>query len=157
MTETVVAQRPHTAAVVTALQAQGLLVGEGEVPAGAGWQGVPEDSEFAGFVIVWPISGGTREGGLDNPEGRARLLYEFQCIAAKQAACERLVDRVSVGMQAPNLTVAGRHIDRVWHDFGSSQVRRDDDPEPGEIALFYATPRYRVVSHPNGEADESSS
>lgn len=147
---TVVAQEPVTQAVIDALTAQGLRVGDGEEPDGVGWQGPPGASAFLSYVVVFPLPGGTRFGTLDDHEADATLLYQATCVGAARQACERVLDRCSAAMtrEGLNAHLAGRRITLVRHDFGSAQVRRDDEPEPGAPRLWYATPRWRLWTTP---------
>jgi hypothetical protein len=152
---TVVTQEPHTAAVVSALATAGLRVGQGEAPDGSGWEGEPGASTFRAYVVLFPLSGGIRDGLADDPEMDARLLYQATCVASTQPACELLLDRVSQALpfNGSTLTISGRAVVNVRHDFGSAQVRRDDEPEPGEPSLHYATPRFRLWTTPDPSED----
>lgn len=143
---TIVQQEAHTDAVIAALEAEGLRVGRGTDPDGAGWQGAPGTSDFHSYVVVFPMPGGNRHGPIGDPERDGQLDYQITCVAPDQQACERLVDRCSNALQRANVTVTGRKIISITHQDGAANVPRDDAPEPEAPSLFHATPRYRVWS-----------
>jgi hypothetical protein len=133
-------QRDHTDAVVAVLEAAGLSVGRGTRNSSADGSG----TELAPpCVVVYPILGGSRTGPLDDYVKHAQLIYQITCVGETQAQTEWVRDKTEVLLDG--ITVTGRHLDVVRHDFGSSDARRDGNAEP---AVFVAMPRYRVSSSP---------
>ena len=122
--------REHTDAVIAALEAEGLTVGNAS-----------GDGLEPPYVVVYRI-GGIRDGEASAPEDRAELVYQLTCVGAMAEAAEYLQDRAESAMRS--LTVPGRAV-RTWID-SDGPVMRDDDLSP---PLWYATPRWRVWSTPS--------
>lgn len=134
---TLLSQASHTDAVVAALEATGLPVG----------RGVRTDSEGNALVppcfVVHPIAGGDRYGTVDDWTVNADLVYQVTCVGETQEAAELVRDQSEVLLNG--LAVPDRLIDVVRVDFGSDNVRRDDDI--GQPKLFWSCmPRYRLYS-----------
>ena len=121
--------REHTDAVVAALEAAGLTVGN------ASGHGLTPP-----YVVVYRISG-TRDGEAAAPEDRAELIYQLTCVGAMAEAAEYVQDEAEMALRS--LTVAGRSV-RVYVE-SDGPVSRDDDLSP---PLFYSTPRYRLWTTP---------
>jgi hypothetical protein len=98
--------RPHTDAVVAALQARDVLVGRGEEPPGAGWQGEPGASDFVGYAVLYPTPG-LPDGDLADPNEYLDYSCQATCVAATQEGAEAVADIVKtlVGQRLP---VTGR-------------------------------------------------
>jgi hypothetical protein len=121
----------HTAAVIAALQAAGVAVGDGS---GKGLS--------PPFAVVYPIPGGGTSGTLGKRNEDAELVYQVTCVGRVRPEAEWIVDKVMALLNGFN--VAGRSILLVSLD-SHGGIRRDDDVTP---PLFYATPRFRVLSVP---------
>ena len=121
--------REHTDAVIAALEAEGITVGN------ASGNGLEPP-----YIVVYRI-GGTRDGEAAAPEDRADLVYQLTCVGAMAEAAEFLQDQAETAMRA--LAIPGRAV-RSWID-SDGPVARDDDVKP---PLFYATPRWRIWSTP---------
>ena len=146
---TIVHQEPHTQAVITALRGVGLVVGEGREPDEPhAWAGGPATSQFISYVVVRPIPGGTRTGTLADPLADARMWYDVQCVASEQIAAERVLDLVQDALQPGAFLIPGRKIVQVDPVTASLDVRRDDDPEPESVSLFYGLYRFRLWTTP---------
>jgi hypothetical protein len=138
-----VKQRPVTQAIIGALSAAGIPVGDGTAADNGGWNDTL--TEHDPYVVVFPIAGGDRFGTLQDWEGDATAVYQVTCVAPTQGSAESLVDDVGTVMASLNGATAGTlKIALVRNDFGTHQVRRADDVEPAEPVLFYGTPRYRL-------------
>lgn len=98
--------RPHTDAVVAALTATGLLVGRGEEPAGAGWQGEPGASVFEPYAVLYP-SPGMPDGDLADPNEYIDYSCQATCVAATQEGAEAVADIVKT-LVGQRLAVTGR-------------------------------------------------
>lgn len=133
--------REHKDAVIAALEAAGLLVGDGEKPDGGGWQGTPGQSVFKGYVVVYRIRGGSRSGNLDDPHEDAEFIFQVTCVGSSPTLAESLADEAETLLKG--VTVAGRSI-YPSPDMNPG-TERDDDVQP---PLFYCTPRYRLKTTP---------
>jgi hypothetical protein len=113
---------------------------------GWGWQGPPGRSVFIAYCIVYPLAGGIFDGPLGCPDDDASLTWQVTCVGATRGQCEWAVDTVNALLIDQPLTVAGRHVSRVWADMAGGGARRDDQVQP---PVFIATPRYRIDSSPS--------
>lgn len=131
--------RTHNDAVIGTLEAAGLTVGDGEDPTSPfGWAGVPGQSVFAPYVIVYPLSG-ELDGSLGCPDTDGDLSWQVTCVGSTREQCDWLLDTtVTALVGTGTLTVAGRSIPRVRLETPGG-TRRDDSTDP---ALFIATPRF---------------
>lgn len=125
---TVAPARPHTNAVVLALQAAGLLVGRGQKPAGSGWQAEPGASSFVAYAVVYPSPGMT-DGDLCDPHEYLDYRVQVTCVAASQEGAESIADRVKAALVGVRLTVTGRSLYPFQLD-SSSPATRDDAVSP---------------------------
>lgn len=130
--------RAHTDAVIAALVAGGLLVGDGTAPQDGGRQ---EDGSFVQYVVVYRIPGGSRSGNLDDPYGDAEFIYQVTCVGSSRRQAEWLADKAEVLLAG--VTVTGRQISVAPH--GNPGEAREDDVTP---SIFYMTPRYRLRTTP---------
>lgn len=146
MVKTYVEQRPVTERVIAALEDEGLVVGDGEAHEDGGWNEARD--VYTGHVVVYSLAGGVRYGPLTDHEADATLVYQVSATGATAAQAEILVDRVGRAMAGlAGVVVGGMKISLVRHDFGTAQVRRDDEGEH-ETPLWYGTPRYRLWTTP---------
>lgn len=129
-------QREHTDAIVAAL--------ESVAPVGRGVRNSdPDDSETfldPPCYVLHPISVGRRYGTVDDWTVNADLVYQVTCVGLTQRQAEWLRDASELLLSG--VSVAGRHIDIVRSDFGSSSVNHEE--VAGET-LFTAMPRYRFM------------
>jgi hypothetical protein len=119
--------RPHTDAVVAALTAANVLVGRGERPPGAGWQGEPGQTAFTPYVVLYP-SAGIPDGDLADPNVYLDYSCQLTCVGATQEGAEAVADaaKAFVGQR---LTVAGRDAHPVYLTL-DRPASRDDDVSP---------------------------
>jgi hypothetical protein len=122
--------RLHTNAVIAALEADGLTVGD------ATGEGLS-----APYVVVYRISG-TRDGEADAPDDRAELVFQLTCVGTGRQQAEWVQDKAEAALRS--IAVAGRSV-RLYVD-SDGPVSRDDD---APIPLFYSTPRYRLWTTPS--------
>lgn len=132
--------RDHTDAVIAALTAGDLTVGDHKAPDGAGRQG---DGAFREYVVVYRIPGGRRSGNLEDPYGDAEFIYQITCVGTSRRQAEWLADNVDELLLA-GVDVDGRSVRVVPH--GNPGDPREDDVNP---SIFSATPRYRLMSTPS--------
>lgn len=134
--------RDLTAAIVSDLTTAGALVGQGDKPAGGGWQGTPGASVFVAYVVVHPTPGGVFDGSLDEPFDDAQPDYIISSFAATQVACQELADVVFARMLSAVLPLTERRVQLVIPDVEGGVVR-DDDVQP---PVFYSPTRWRIFT-----------
>jgi hypothetical protein len=83
-----VSTRAVTSSVVDALTDFGLVVGDGTAPTGGGWQGTPGQSPFAPYVVVHPLTGGSLDGTLANPNEFAAVVMQVSAWGATREQAE---------------------------------------------------------------------
>lgn len=125
---TVAAGRPHTDAVAALAQEVDLLLGRGEPPEGAGWQGEPGDSVFKPYAVVFPTPGNP-DGNSAEPHEYLDYSVQFTCVAAAQEGAEAVADIVKATFVGVPLAVADRacYPGRLLLD---RAVTRDDTVAP---------------------------
>lgn len=119
--------RPHTDAVVAALEAAGLAVGRGVEPPGAGWQGEPGDSDFVPYAVLYPTPG-MPDGDLADPNEYIDYSCQATCVAATQEGAEAVADIVKT-LVGQRLTVVGRQSYPVYLIL-DRPAYRDDTTRP---------------------------
>jgi hypothetical protein len=139
------ASRLTTDAIVALLVSAALKIGDGEIPAGGGWQGTPGLSVFNGYGIVFPVAGGSSDGSVGQPDSDADLIYQVSTWGGTRAAADAVLDKANAVLLAWPLYIPGRVVQSVRVDtYGGT--RREDTGEP---ALYMAFNRYRVYTTPN--------
>lgn len=149
---TVVASDPQTEAIVNRLadNPDGILVGRGAKPTGAGWQGKPGQSPFKGYIVVHPIEGGGADGPVADPQADTRWVWQATCVGATAEQAERVADTAHerlVTATTADLAIPGRAL--------AGPVTRETRGAPipdrslgDDHVLFMATPRFRVWTTP---------
>lgn len=141
--------RTQSAAMLAALEAADLLVGDGEEPAGSGWADGPGLSQFRPYAVLWGLPGGSTGGTLANPDEDAQTLYQVTCVGSTREQAELLGDRARVALTTPGAVVITDEDDtRTIQAVRLDQLggcRRDDDIQP---VLWFTGDRYRVLSTP---------
>ena len=134
-----------TNAIIENLQAEGLTVGDGERPAtGAGWTGAAGQSDYQGYLVVHPLSGGRTDGPIGALDEDAFPLYQLTAWGATRAQCENIADLSrSVMLEVP-IVVEGRYVAHVRIDMLGG-ARRNDQVQPPE---WQGVERYRVTTTP---------
>lgn len=135
--------RPHTDAVVAALEAAGLLVGRGKKPPGSGWQGEAGESEHVPYVVLFPWPGST-DGNLADPHEYLDYTFQTTCTAATQEGAEAVIDIVKATLIGVRLAVVGRSSYPVY-PLLDLPVRRDDQIAP---PVHYSVAQFRVRTQP---------
>lgn len=133
--------RTHTAAVIAALEAGSVVVGDStdpEDPHGA------QGADWIPYVILYTL-GATTSGGYVAPHEDALLTWQATCVGRDRHQAEWMVDRCNTLLEGLILTVAGRSVDPIDLDLVAAGARRDDDVKP---PVFFATPRYWTTSRP---------
>lgn len=131
-------------AVIAALLADGLLVGDGEKPDGGGWQGTPGQSTFNKYVTVHPLLGGIVDGTIGDVHADAELVYQFTAVGSTRAMCEAVADHARLSILTSPLTIPDRTVMLVAIDL-TGGARRDDTVQP---AVWMSAERYRLFTTP---------
>lgn len=118
------------------------LVGDGEKPAGAGWQGERGASEFVAYVILWPIPGGVLDGSLGAPDSDAVTDYQVTAVGATREQAEVVADLVRTDLVRAELDIDDRGVISVTCDeFGGAVPDRSVEPP-----VFMVADRYSVAT-----------
>lgn len=122
----------------------GFLVGDGEAPAGGGWQGAPGTSPFTNYLIFKPGQGVT-DGSLAHADANVDRDFMVTCVAATRDGCSILARNVVAAVQGRNLTTPTRRTSRpiVLERWGP--VDRDDTVQP---SVFMAVHVFGVHTTP---------
>lgn len=136
--------RAVTESIIAALDTAGLNVGDGEKPAGAGWQGAPGESNFKGYVVVHPVGGFDIDGTLDQPSDDVWPMHQLSAFGATRAQCEEVADDAREAMLTIPLTVSGRTLGRYRIDLVGVVTRTDDVQPP----IYMSPDRYTVYTTP---------
>lgn len=124
--------RDLTTAVVDALEAADLTVGRAEAPST-----VPAG---AGYVIVYPITGGTFDGDIQFPHSEADAAYQLTSIGDTAEQCEWVADKVRTTILSATLTLTDRKVIFIDPTFIGGVIR-DDNVQPPK---FYSPDRYSI-------------
>jgi hypothetical protein len=137
--------RALTARILAVLQAAGLRAAVSGKSATAGWTGASNLSTFNGYVILYPTTGGSTSGTIDDPDEDADVLYQVTAIGADAGQVEWLADKARLAIKAGTYPpVDGRSVVSVKIDMIGG-VERDDDVQP---PVFYQPDRYRFMTAP---------
>ncbi len=116
------AARPLTAAVISVLQTAGLTVGDADAPA---------EVSGAGYVVVYPLPGGSFDGSLADAWSDADPVYQLTSVGRSRQQCEWVADKARVTMLAATWTLPdGRKVMRVRPDMSGGTMRDDDTGGP---------------------------
>lgn len=125
----VAAARPHTDAVVAALEIVGVKVGRGEKPVDAGWQGQEGDSVHVPYAVVYPTPGST-DGNIAEPFEYLDYMVQINCVGATQAAAEAVADIAKTTLVGRRLAVVGRSSYPGVLELDRRPATRDDTALP---------------------------
>jgi hypothetical protein len=131
-----------TAAIVHAIDLEGLDVGAGEKPAGAGWQGAPEVSNFVPYVVVHPTPGGVFDGTIGVPFDDGQPDYVISAFGATQQQCQVVADVVWQLLTSRPLEVSGRVVQLAMPDVEGGVVKDTDLSPP----VWYSPTRWRIYT-----------
>ena len=133
--------RTLTDAIITALEAASLTVGDGIKPSGAGWQGTPGSANFNPYIVVYPTPGGFYDGTIGETFADARVDYTISSFGASREQAQWGADQVFATLIDPsNVTVSGRSVQLISPDVDGGVIR-DDDVQP---PIFHSPTRWRV-------------
>ena len=137
--------RVVTDAIVAALTAAGLRVGDGIEPAGAGWTGPAGQSTFNGYVVVHPLPGGDVDGTIAAAYADAAPLYQLSAYGASRAHSEAIADQAREALLPAVLTITGRAVAQVRLDMLGGSARVDGVQPP----IWQAADRYEIQTTSN--------
>lgn len=133
-----------TAALLSALDAAAVAVGDGEKPSAAGWQGASGSSQFVPYGVLWPIRGGMLDGPLGDPDDDADTRYQITTVGASREQAEVAADLLRAATLAASLTVTDRTVQRIRCDeLGGATPDRSVEP-----AVWIVADRYTVLTTP---------
>lgn len=132
---TIAAARPHIKAVIDALEAAELAVGDGEAP-----DPVPDPVKYC---VVYGIPGGRNFGTLENPFEDAEIPVQVNCVGGSRWQADWLRDEV-VEILCAGFEVPNRSISRV-EPIGQPNRDRDDLADP---PVFVSMQRFMLRSTP---------
>ena len=121
MAPVVLYRGPLTDLMIATAAVVGKPVGDGVIPAGAAWQGGPEESTFVPWAVVSTLTASRSGGSIYDPQADWLVPYMVQSFGATRDQCEWLADRVRGEWAALELTTQtlGAHTYQV------QQVRVD--------------------------------
>lgn len=128
-------QNPHALAVIAALEADGLTVGDHIAPG---------DSDPP-YHVLYMLPGGELDGPMTAPEADADFRFQITTVGRLPDEARWHADRAAAALESEPVTVAGRFVCRIRPIEASNGVRRDDDVTP---PLFYVVARYGARSFP---------
>lgn len=135
------------AALVAAFSGGPVVVCDGVVPKnGVGWPGVPGQSIFVPYVVLYPL-GVMFDGPIaDNAYDDADLHYQVTCVGESREQAEDVTDVVIATFVGQPLTVTGRAVTHITLDDAAANVRPDHTVQP---LVFMSTPRFAIYSTPS--------
>lgn len=132
----------HTTGVVAALEAAGLVVGDGYRPTvDHGWR---KPGVFISYCIVYPLANNF-DGTLDDTYDDLDAGFQVTCVGGTRAGVQAVEDTVNDALLDGTVTVTGRTVMQVRPD-GGGLLRRDETVTP---YVYLSTPRYRLISTPS--------
>lgn len=141
---TVAAGRPHTVAVISAIRAEAtarsspLLVGQGERPAGSGWQGEPGRTKYIPYAIVYPFPG-RPDGDLADPSRYLDYSVQVTCVGSTSEASEAAMDLAKAALVDRPLSVPDRFSYRGQLITDQPSTRDDDVAPPVHYSIIQVT------------------
>lgn len=136
--------RTLTDAIIAALDVAGITVGDGEKPAGGGWDDVARLSDHGGYVLLYPLVGGTTAGPISDLAADATVLYQLTAVGASRQQAEWIADQARVVMLSKAFAPAGRVVTLVVIDMLGGATRDD----AGKTPLWFSPDRYSVTTVP---------
>lgn len=120
------------------------LVGDGEAPAGGGWQGAHGTSQFTAYLMFHPGPGDT-DGPSATPDSQIVREFSVTCVARDRTGASILADRVAAAVsgqriQTPTRVTSGPITIERW-----GAVDRDDTVSP---SVWMAVHVFRVDTVP---------
>lgn len=130
----------HLAALRSAIEDAGVLVGTAQAPRGGGWAGAEGASQFHAYVVLYMLASPVRSGPLGAYDD-GDLLVQLTGVGGHPDQALHVVGVALSAVLGTNLAVEGRNV-HVASDV-SGGVTRDDDVRP---PLFAAVERIRLIT-----------
>jgi hypothetical protein len=131
------ASRPHTAGVISALQAAGLTVGDAIAP---------DTTAAQKWVVVYGGGVGQLDGTMRDERTDASPVVQVTSVGTTAEQAEWVADTVRRIMLTRPVTLAVANRRVLFVSVNASQpTRRDDDVHP---PLFYGVDLYRISTTP---------
>jgi hypothetical protein len=134
----VIEQNPHALAIIAALEADALTVGDGDGAETAGTVTAPQ-------IIVLLIPGGRIDGSIADPDEWADARFQLTAVGRVAAEARWYADKAATALETNAVTVAGRSVMRVRPTQPWGPVTKDLDVTP---PLFYSTRTYGLFTFP---------
>jgi hypothetical protein len=128
-----------TDAIITLLEGEYLLVGDGDKPSGGGWQGTPGQSKYEPYTVVYAVTGGYFDGTIGEPFVDGRPDYIISSFGATQQQAQWGNDTVYAVLTSSKPTVSGAVVQLIVPDVDGGAVRDDDEG----IAVYHSPSRWR--------------
>lgn len=132
-------------AVIAALEAGSIMVGDGEQPLGSGWAGAPGASAFTPYVTLYVVDDGMVDGTLGTPHDGGQIVFQPTCVGATRQQASWMGDTVRELMLTA-LPSSDTHTAMLVSVDGLSGARKDDTIEP---PVWIVTDHYRVHLSPS--------
>lgn len=134
---------PHTAGMLSRLEASNLLVGDGRRPDGGGWQDAPGQSEFVPYLVLYGLQH-ERQGPDSSIADRNTapvLRYQVTAVGADRDQAETASDLAARQLlNGAPLDIPGWSTVLLVHEF-AMPADRDEEVNP---PLFQVVDRYRL-------------
>lgn len=136
--------RAHTDAIKAKLAATTIPVGDAIKPDAAGWAGMPGESLFVPYMVLYPAFG-MFDGTMAAPSDDADLEYQITCVGETREQAQWVADEAIAALVEQTVTISGRGSLQRIQLVDAGNVRRDDDVLP---PVFFATPRVSLYTTP---------
>lgn len=144
-------RRLMSAAVVTALQGEGLVTGLAHAPDGGGWDGQPnkDGSNFIPYVVVTPNTATMASGPTSDPLGDRQLPYSLSSFGVAAEQCEWMADKARAAAETLKKTTVvlgdrSYKVQQARADVIGGIVRVDQTEPPYfgqmDVVTFWLTP-----------------
>lgn len=130
-------QQPHVAAILAALEAADLTVGDAVAPRS------PDGSFVAPCVVVYSRPGGSTWGTLGQADTDGDVRFQITAVGRVAAEARWYADRAHEAFIDHPIEVEARSICRVRRLSVLSSIERDDDVTP---PLFYLPVEYGLFT-----------
>lgn len=85
----------------------GFVVGDGQKPAGGGWQGAPGTSEFVGYVF-WRPGVGLADGTLAVADSHVERMFSVTCVGRTRSGASTLSKNVITAVSGQRIETESR-------------------------------------------------
>lgn len=128
-------QDAHALALLAAIGASGLAVGDAVAPT----------AHPGRYVVLHILSGGEVDGTAADPDEWFDARFQLTAVGRTASEARWVADQAHSALTSSEVTVPGRSVQRVRPLAAWAGVQRDDTPEP---PLYYATRVYGLWSFP---------